>query len=144
MLKILLLPLFLLSLNFRYIYRISWFALFYLLLTMYSLHNYIYILWPEDGPVLRPKHVVSLTKDNNIRYLCFDSTEPLFNYSGTFNTICNGERVQLDVEIQTLLTENRVRLLKIQSLNYKIWRSVFYVNISTFPAILGHLLLILW
>jgi len=32
----------------------------------------LYILWPEDGPVRRPKHVVSLNKDNNIRQLCFD------------------------------------------------------------------------
>jgi len=27
---------------------------------------YLYILWPEDGPVQRPKHV-SLNKGNNIR-----------------------------------------------------------------------------
>ena len=27
----------------------------------------LYILWPEDGPVQRSKHVVSLNKDNNIR-----------------------------------------------------------------------------
>ena len=26
-----------------------------------------------------PKHVVSLNKDNNVRELCFDSKEPLFN-----------------------------------------------------------------
>jgi len=39
----------------------------------------LYILWPEDGPVEMPKHVVSLTKDNNTRQLCFDSKEPLFN-----------------------------------------------------------------
>jgi hypothetical protein len=30
--------------------------------------------------VQRPKHVVSLNKENNIRQLCFDSKEPLFNY----------------------------------------------------------------
>jgi len=38
------------------------------------------ILWPEDGPVQRPKHVVSLNKYKNIRQSCFDSKEPLFNY----------------------------------------------------------------
>jgi len=26
----------------------------------------LYTLWPDDGPVQRPKHVVSLNKDNNI------------------------------------------------------------------------------
>jgi len=29
--------------------------------------------------MFRPKHVVSLNKGNNIRQLCFDSKEPLFN-----------------------------------------------------------------
>jgi len=31
------------------------------------------ILWPEDGRVQRPKHVVSLTKDNDIRYRIFSN-----------------------------------------------------------------------
>jgi len=26
----------------------------------------LYILWPEDGPVHGPKHVISLNKNNNI------------------------------------------------------------------------------
>ena len=39
----------------------------------------LYILWPEDGLVQRPKHVVSWYKVNNIRQLCFDSKDALFN-----------------------------------------------------------------
>jgi len=34
------------------------------------------MLWSEDGLVQRPKHVVSLNKDN-IKSLCFDLKEPL-------------------------------------------------------------------
>ena len=76
------------SLNFIYIYiiYISYFCDSHNFI--YDSHRivssiiyiYIYILWPEDGPVRRPKHVVSLNKDNNIRQLCFDSKEPIFNW----------------------------------------------------------------
>jgi len=31
------------------------------------IYIYIYILGHEDGPVQKPKHVLGLTKDNNIR-----------------------------------------------------------------------------
>jgi len=27
----------------------------------------LHVLWPEDGPVQRPKYVLSLNKDNSIR-----------------------------------------------------------------------------
>jgi hypothetical protein len=52
---------------------------YFMIHTVQSPQLYVYNLWwPEDGPVQGPKHVVSLSKDN-IRQLCFNSKEPLFN-----------------------------------------------------------------
>jgi len=48
-----------------------------------SKHNYLILL-----SSFKPKHVVSLNKDNNIRQLCFDSKEPLFNNNGIYIYVC--------------------------------------------------------
>ena len=55
------------SLNFRYIYPIFIHSIWFMIQTVQSPQTYI--LWPEDGPVQRPKHVVFLNKVNNIRQL---------------------------------------------------------------------------
>jgi len=46
----------------------SYFMVHTILFTIHTvLFSQLYILWPEDGPVQRLKHVVSLNKDNDIR-----------------------------------------------------------------------------
>ena len=90
------------SSNFRYIY-----AVFMIHTILFMIHTVqspqLYILWPEDGLVQRPKHVASLNKGNNVRYLCFDSKELIFNHHCTI-FVCHS-----CIHIQYLNLTSRVK-----------------------------------
>ena len=72
------------SLNFRYMYPIFryMYPIFRYMYPIFMIHTILfmihtvqspqlYILWPEDGPVQRPKHVVSLNKDKQCKIIVF-------------------------------------------------------------------------
>ena len=68
----------------------------------------LYILWPEDGPVEGPKHVVSLNKINNIRYLCFDTEELLLICKYTAKVIENKRRHIVEQNVQNQTTNTQI------------------------------------
>jgi len=57
-----------------------------------------------------PKHVVSLNKDNNVRWLCFGSKEPLFNLRSVCVCYLSSRSFQFHVRVTSFAEKNNVKV----------------------------------